>query len=123
MVQCSSALSLGVVADIGPAKEIENLQRESQALKTIRQSMGSEDFPRKIFEKVFKNDIDRLRSMEDMWRTRKAPESLDFEQLSGETKDTNTSIAQQDQVVWSVVENVAVFVDRYDTLSSSHETF
>ena len=58
------------------AKEIENLRKESQALKRIRESMGSEEFPRLVFNKVFKEDIERLRSMEDMWKTRRAPERL-----------------------------------------------
>ena len=63
--------------DADNADEVANLHKEAQALKRIRDSMGSQDFPRLIFDKVFKEDIERLRSMEDMWKTRKAPEVLD----------------------------------------------
>ena len=121
MVRPPSASSMEAVADVSLAKEIENLRQESQALKMIRQSLGSKEFPRKVFEKVYKDDIDRLRSMEDMWKTREAPELLDFDQLSSETKSTNPALAQQDQAVWSTAENFAVFIDRHDTLSSSPE--
>lgn len=79
--------------------------------------MGSNQFPRLIFDKVFKDDIDRLRSMEDMWKTRRAPEALDFEQLSKDAEAVASNIAQQDQHVWSVAENFAVFSDSLRRLS------
>ena len=94
------------------AKEIENLRKESQVLNSIRQSMGSEDFARRVFEKVFKDDINRLRTMEDMWKTRKPPSALNFDELSKGASDISRSMAQQDQKVWTQVENFAVFCDR-----------
>ena len=75
--------------------------------------MGSDDFSRKVFEKVFKDDIDRLRSMEDMWKMRKPPVSLDYDVVSEEANKINESIFQKDQIVWTLAENVAVFSDRY----------
>lgn len=74
--------------------------------------MGSDEFPRKVFEKVFIDDINRLRSMEDMWKTRPRPIPLDFEYSSTEANDISPSIAQQDQEVWTETENFAVFCDR-----------
>ena len=91
------------------AKEIEKLREEAQALKRIRESMGSEYFPRKVFEKVFVQDIDRLRSMEDMWKNREKPTLLDIEELAKDAMGTGEAIAEQDQVVWSPAENFAVF--------------
>ena len=96
------------------AEEIENLRRESQALKHIRQSMGSKDFVRKIFEKVFQDDIDRLRSMEDMWKTRKAPSPLNFDQVLREAHGVDASVALRDQQTWTLLENFTVFSDRYE---------
>ena len=96
-----------------PAQEIENLRQESQALNSIRQSMGSDDFPRKVFEKVFKDDINRLRSMDDMWKTRKRPNALDFDQLSKSAEPSDALVAQLDQKVWTEAENFIVFRDRY----------
>lgn len=99
-------------ADMHIAKEIENLMKESQALNEIRQSMGSEDFARKVFDKVFIDDINRLRSMDDMWKTRKPPKTLNFEELNKQADGISTSTAQQDQKVWSEAENYKVFCDR-----------
>lgn len=103
------------------AKEIENLRRESQALKRIRESMGSEDFARLIFQKVFTEDIVRLRSMEEMWKTRKAPEPLDFDALSQQALGVGSAISQKDQIVWTLAENFAVFVDSLRRLSNRLE--
>lgn len=103
------------------ADEIANLRREAQALKRIRGSMGSKDFPRLVFDKVYKEDIERLRSAEGMWKTRKAPEPLDFDQLSQEALGVGDTIAQKDQVVWTVAENFAVFLDSLRRLSDRLE--
>jgi ubiquitin-like 1-activating enzyme E1 B len=107
--------------DIQNSEEIENLRREAKALQRIRQSMGSEDFPRLVFEKVFKEDIERLRSMEDMWKSRRAPEPLDYDKLSQEALSVGPAIAEKDQVVWTLAENFAVFVDSLKRLSNRLE--
>ena len=101
------------------AKELENLKQESQALQSIRQSMGSDDFARRVFDKVFKDDINRLRSMEDMWKTRKPPNALDFDEISKEGSIIKPSVAQQDQKAWTVAENFTVFCDRLVSRSPS----
>lgn len=88
-------------------------------MQQIRESMGSDDFSRKIFQKVFKLDVDRLRSMEDMWKTRTPPQSLEFDDLTKTAQTIDASIAQRDQIVWTMVENFVVFCDRFvpETLS------
>ncbi|KAF2018645.1 ubiquitin-activating enzyme E1 3 [Aaosphaeria arxii CBS 175.79] len=107
--------------DSDNAKEIENLRQESQALRRIRDSMGSEEFPRLVFNKVFKEDIERLRSMEDMWKNRRAPEALDYDALAQEALGAGPAVAQKDQVVWTTAENFAVFVDSLKRLSNRLE--
>lgn len=97
------------------AAEIENLREEAQALKRIRQSMGSDDFSRNIFEKVFNDDINRLRSMQDMWKTRQPPTALDFDVVSKSSAsggEVGESVAKRDQVTWTLAENFTVFCDR-----------
>jgi ubiquitin-like 1-activating enzyme E1 B len=74
--------------------------------------MGSEDFGKQIFNKVFRDDIDRLRSMEDMWKTRKAPESLEYDQVKPQLEQIQEGASHHDQKLWSLAENVAVFEDR-----------
>jgi ubiquitin-like 1-activating enzyme E1 B len=76
--------------------------------------MGSPDFPQKIFEKIFNEDILRLRSMEDMWKSRRAPEPLDFDKISQQASGLDALVAQKDQVVWSLQENFFMFTDRYE---------
>ncbi|KAA6406708.1 MAG: ubiquitin-activating enzyme E1 3 [Lasallia pustulata] len=103
--------------DSDNAKEIETLRQESQALKQIRESMGSDDFPRKVFDKVFKNDIDRLRSMEEMWKTRRPPEALHYDAIRKDASDVGSNVAQQDQQTWTLAENFVVFCDSLRRLS------
>lgn len=94
------------------AKEIENLKQEAEALKKIRASMGTSQFARNLFQKVFKDDILRLRSMEDMWKNRKPPNRLDFDSLSTASASLSPSLAANDQAIWNETENFVVFNDR-----------
>lgn len=103
--------------DTENAEEIEKLKQEAQALKKIRQLMGSEDFTQKVFDKIFKEDIERLAKMEDMWKTKKPPEPLSFDTFNRETFALDNSILPDGQRVWSTAENVLVFNDSLDRLS------
>lgn len=112
------APELDTTQDSDNAKEIETLKAEAQALKRIRESMGSEDFPRRVFEKVFDQDIERLRSMEDMWRARKKPQAMKYGVLAKGLKPARgAEISAQDQIVWTLQENFAVFSDSLQRLS------
>ncbi|KAK3387804.1 hypothetical protein B0H63DRAFT_391367 [Podospora didyma] len=107
-------------ADGENAKEIEELRRESQALRTIRESVGTPEFPQMLFDKVFNTDIVRLRSMEDMWKTRKPPEPLDYKTLmekSAAAIATKDSILKDGQKTWSLEESLVVFNDSLERLS------
>lgn len=83
--------------------------------------MGSEEFPRKVFEKVFSEDIERLLSMKEMWAHRRAPEPLEWDKISQEALGVGPDIAQRDQAVWTVAENFAVFTDSVRRLSNRLE--
>jgi ubiquitin-like 1-activating enzyme E1 B len=107
-------------ADAENAKEIEELKRESEALRKIRESVGSPDFYQMLFDKVFNTDIVRLRSMEDMWKTRKPPEPLDYKALLDKAADAmaaKEAVLKDDQKVWSLEENLVVLNDSLDRLS------
>lgn len=75
------------------------------------------EFPRKVFEKVFTNDINRLRSMEDMWKTRKRPSPLDFDTLTQASGNITCPTISQDQRPWTEAENFYVFCDSMRRLS------
>ncbi|PLB35626.1 E1 ubiquitin-activating protein ubaB [Aspergillus candidus] len=98
-------------------EEIETLRQEALALKEIRQSIGTPEFAGKVFDKIFKEDINRLRGMEDMWKTRKAPEPLDLAALEQESSSIDPTISQTDQREWTLAEDFVVFRDSLDRLS------
>ncbi|KAF4992518.1 hypothetical protein FGRMN_7117 [Fusarium graminum] len=106
--------------DADNAKEIEELKKESEALKMIRDATGTSKFPQMLFDKVFNADIERLRSVEGMWNSRRAPEPLQYEAVQAQA---NYAIANKDvvlnddQIVWSLEESLAVFNDSLDRLS------
>ena len=109
---------LDATEDAENKEEIDNLRREAEALKQIRQSMGTDEFAQKVFDKVFKEDIERLKSMEDMWKSRKPPQAMDYSQLEQEASSITPEISQNDQREWSRAENFVVFKDSLRRLSS-----
>ncbi|KAF9893282.1 E1 ubiquitin-activating protein uba2 [Aspergillus nanangensis] len=117
-----NAAELDHSEDSDNSDEIANLYKEAQALKEIRRSMGSPEFAKKVFQKVFKEDIDRLRGMEDMWKSREAPKSLDFQKLQEESASVESTISCNDQKVWSLDEDFVVFKDSLDRLSKRLKT-
>lgn len=78
--------------------------------------MGTDSFPQLLFDKVYKDDIERLRSMEEMWKTRRPPTPLDYDTFIKEAPDAQSRIQQilkDDQKTWDLQENVIVFKDRF----------
>ncbi|CZT51274.1 probable NEDD8-activating enzyme E1 catalytic subunit [Rhynchosporium secalis] len=101
------------------AKEIEKLRQESQALKQIKEAMGSDVFPQLLFDKVYKDDIIRLRSMEEMWKTRRPPEPVDYAstmEKAVEAQARKQKVLKDGQKVWSLEENLVVFKDSLERL-------
>ena len=79
--------------------------------------MGTESFPRLLFDKVYKDDIIRLRSMEEMWKTRRPPEAMDYGSIIGEADNTaaaKDAVLNNGQRIWNLHENAIVFRDRYE---------
>jgi ubiquitin-like 1-activating enzyme E1 B len=97
-------------ADASNAEEIANLKREAAALKEIKGAIGTVGLAEKVFEKVFNEDVRRLVGMEDMWKNRKAPTPLRWADWDVEGVD---AVAVDDQSIWDLRENIAVFKDRY----------
>jgi ubiquitin-like 1-activating enzyme E1 B len=89
------------------------LKKEADALKAIKQAIGTKDFATKVFEKVFNADIHRLLSMSDMWKSRTPPTPLKYSDFKLPMDQRIAEIAKDDQKVWDLIENVAVFKHRY----------
>ncbi|KAI9158580.1 Ubiquitin-activating enzyme E1-like [Paramyrothecium foliicola] len=106
--------------DAENATEIEELKKESRALKEIRDAMGTPEFSQKLFDKVFNSDIDRLRSVQDMWKSRRPPEPLEYETVLAKAKDaleSKETVLSDGQKVWSLEESLIVFNDSIERLS------
>lgn len=73
--------------------------------------MDSPDFAATVFNKVFRDDINRLRTMSEMWKFRKPPEPLDQRMTSNGAKGIDAKVSKNDQEIWSLAENYAVFED------------
>ncbi|KAJ3269611.1 E1 ubiquitin-activating protein uba2 [Terramyces sp. JEL0728] len=95
------------------ANELNNLKKEAEALRDMCASIGKPDAGKKVFTKVFSVDINRLLSMEDLWKTRQKPTPLGFKKV-GEFKQSDP--LKFDQSVWSLEENVSIFLQTIDEL-------
>ncbi|RSM07549.1 hypothetical protein CEP52_005141 [Fusarium oligoseptatum] len=107
-------------SDADNAKEIEELRKESEALKKIRDAVGTPEFSQMLFDKVFNADIERLRSVEGMWSSRRAPEALKYEAVLAQASDAianKDTLLNDDQRIWSLEESLVVFNDSLDRLS------
>ncbi|KAI1767070.1 hypothetical protein GGR53DRAFT_518672 [Hypoxylon sp. FL1150] len=112
--------SLDLTEDQENASEIAELKREAEALREIRASVGTKQFPQMLFDKVFNADITRLRSMKDMWKSREPPKPLEYESLLAKASKQFASkkeILKDGQRIWSLEENLIVFCESLDRLS------
>ncbi|KAK3677898.1 E1 ubiquitin-activating protein uba2 [Recurvomyces mirabilis] len=108
------------------AEEVAKLKEEADALKTIRGIMGKSEFAQEVFNKVFHDDIERLRGMTEMWQSRRPPQSLKFEELvaeieGGDTTERGQSLVMQDQATWSLHDNLTVFSYSLGILSNRNQ--
>ena len=94
-------------------EEIANLKKEADALKAIKAAIGTPEFASLVFEKVFNTDIQRLLSMSDMWKSRTPPTPLKFGDYFVPSDEQIAKTAIDDQRVWDLPANIAVFKHRY----------
>ncbi|CAG8119959.1 unnamed protein product [Penicillium nalgiovense] len=99
------------------ANEIADLRKEALELKELRQSIGTEEAYRKVFDKVFGMDIIRLQGMTDMWKEKEPPKLLDIAELQEESDSIASTVSTQDQRVWTLGENFSVFRDSLNRLA------
>uniref|UniRef100_A0A1A8MT99 SUMO-activating enzyme subunit 2 n=2 Tax=Nothobranchius TaxID=28779 RepID=A0A1A8MT99_9TELE len=76
--------------------------------------------PIKLFNKLFKDDIMYLLTMDKLWKKRKAPTPLDWQQLEGSVSPNEEAPASglKDQKVLDVWGYCQMFQDSVETLSS-----
>ncbi|KAI8576590.1 hypothetical protein K450DRAFT_256340 [Umbelopsis ramanniana AG] len=102
------------------AQEIEALARETEELRKIKEAMGSDEYGKAVFDKIFTGDIQRLLSMEDMWKNRTPPTPLYYDELAATMQAQMTSDVNglKDQHTWNVRECFDMFVDSLTRLST-----
>ncbi|KAF9165837.1 E1 ubiquitin-activating protein uba2 [Actinomortierella ambigua] len=132
-------------ADGETAKELAALAAESQALKAILETANTDGFAERVFDKVFYADVVRLRSMEEMWKTRKPPvplkymdavksskaeevassdpaitcvDSISAARSNGSGGDNVSGSTLKDQRQWSLRENAQIFCQSLETLTT-----
>lgn len=100
------------------AEEIQKLKAETEQLRKIKESMGSDDFAERVFDQVYRKDIERLLSMEDYWKDKKSPTPLSFEVFSAGSESIQPSVAKNDQRLWTIPETFVVFKDSLRRLAN-----
>jgi ubiquitin-like 1-activating enzyme E1 B len=109
---CSMVLYLEDRTDARLANEIAELRKEAFDMRELREALGTDEGYRKVFRKVFGKDIERLKGMKDMWKTRQEPQLLDFDALDQKLSSIDPAISTKDQQAWTTEESLAVFRDR-----------
>lgn len=71
--------------------EIENLRQEANAMKLIRSRLSEDGAARLVFDKVFKDDINRLLAMADMWKHRTPPRPLQYNEFTNAAPHPSTN--------------------------------
>ncbi|KAJ3113534.1 E1 ubiquitin-activating protein uba2 [Physocladia obscura] len=102
------------------AKEIEDLKREADELKSIKSNLSSPDFAKLVFEKIFIRDVQRLLEMSEMWENRAPPVPLSYNTLDIERKNIQSIATGVDRnlKVWSLVENFSIFCESISILAN-----
>lgn len=99
-----------------PATEISNLRAEAQEMRNLRVSLTeagrtSRENAAQVFAKIFSSDVKRLLGMEEMWKNRRKPVPLDFEEaMSAEQAGQGSGL--RDQRALSLRETIELFEQR-----------
>lgn len=112
--QCSSSAADGIAS----------LRAQAAAFKSVRlalrDSTPPEEAARKAFDKVFFHDVKTLLSMADMWKSRKPPLPLNYDEItqaaasSAKENGSSPSVNLRDQKQLSLAECLELFIARYE---------
>lgn len=67
------------------ADEINALRKEAGEMRALRATLTTPGAAQRVFDKVFKADVDRLLGMDEMWRNRKRPTPLVYDEAKDST--------------------------------------
>lgn len=94
--------------------ELENLNKEANELIELRSKillLDLNSFINELLKKIFKVDIERLLSIETLWKARKKPIPLDMTEYREALQqlleqELSSSILTADTKVWTILENI-----------------
>jgi len=110
-------------ADVDPnsenAEELKALKKEAEALKELRSGSANENFGELVFDKVFNKDIERLLGMKEMWKSRKPPTPLEYQEIRQGLQSSGNHTEKKglrDQQIWTLEENYQAFLASVNAL-------
>lgn len=105
-----------------PEAKLENSETGTMKRTSTHQWAQENNYdPRKLFNKFFKDDIHYLLSMSNLWKTRKPPTPLSWEdaqKCSGNAEEEENSIRARDMTVWSIKKCANVFAESIQLLKN-----
>ncbi|PWN27831.1 hypothetical protein BDZ90DRAFT_210207, partial [Jaminaea rosea] len=117
-------------ADGGNSDEINALRKEAGEMRALRSTLATPGAAQRVFDKVFKADVDRLLGMDEMWRNRKRPTPLAYAEALKSTAaapapaaatstaaPATTTQTLRDQRQLSLKETVEMFTTSLDALA------
>ncbi|OBA21590.1 hypothetical protein METBIDRAFT_42025 [Metschnikowia bicuspidata var. bicuspidata NRRL YB-4993] len=98
-------------------KEIERILLEANELSSLKKQVADADFPAKLIQQIFHDDIRKALQLESLWKTRRKPEPLQFhEKYNSDLQNLarnpeSANLLVNDTEVWSVLETLYVLVE------------
>ncbi|KTW27147.1 E1 ubiquitin-activating protein UBA2 [Pneumocystis jirovecii RU7] len=96
---------------------INNLHTEKNFFKNIKDSIGNKDFPKRLFKKLYYDEIIELKSLEDISRILKTINPLSYEDLKLKSCAIDKERLKNGQLVWTIEENFHMFFSSLENLS------
>lgn len=87
-------------------------------MRKLRESLLDPGAAEQVFDKIFKADIERLLSMEEMWRTRTKPTPLSYAEASNAPALSSAIKTLRDQTELGVRETAEMFASSLDALAN-----
>lgn len=103
-------------------KEIERILLEANELSSLKRQVEHDEFPAKLVQKIFHDDVQKALQLESLWKTRRKPEPLNFDteyklKLAELAKDPScVKLPNNDTEVWSVLETLYVLTKSTEKL-------
>lgn len=93
------------------AQEIQRILSEANELAALKALLAEPDFPARMIEKIYKDDVEKSLRLESLWKTRAKPVPLDAAHHAAELDAVlaeGDALLSQDTKLWTVAENLAV---------------